>query len=88
MSKALVIFLHGIGSKGKDLATLGRHCEPLLPDVIFAAPDASFPHSAGFEWFSFDGVTPENRPARVRTARDFRRYAEALLAQHRMMEDA
>jgi len=85
MAKALVIFLHGVGSNGEDLAALGRHWAPLLPDVIFAAPDApfSFPHGAGFEWFSLDGVTPENRPARVRAARaTFDATLEAILARH------
>ncbi|CAK6488139.1 hypothetical protein PANNVG_00130 [Pantoea sp. Nvir] len=47
MAKALVIFLHGVGSNGEDLAALGRHWAPLLPDVIFAAPDAPYPfHTA------------------------------------------
>ncbi|MDU6440881.1 MAG: phospholipase, partial [Pantoea sp.] len=33
MAKALVIFLHGVGSNGEDLAALGRRWTPLLPDV-------------------------------------------------------
>lgn len=85
MAKALVIFLHGVGSNGEDLAALGRHWAPLLPDVIFSAPDAPFPftHGAGFQWFSLEGVTPENRPARVRAARAaFDATLEAILAQH------
>lgn len=71
MAKALVIFLHGVGSNGADLAALGHHWAPLLPDVIFAAPDAPEPFagSAGYQWFSLNGVTAENRPARVRAAR-------------------
>jgi len=85
MAKALVIFLHGVGSNGEDLAALGRHWAPLLPDVIFAAPDAPepFPYGAGFQWFSLEGVTPENRPARVRNARAaFDATIETIMAQH------
>ena len=41
MAKALVIFLHGVGSNGDDLAPIGRHWATLLPDVIFRA----FPHA-------------------------------------------
>ncbi|MBZ6386742.1 MULTISPECIES: alpha/beta hydrolase [Pantoea] len=89
MAKALVIFLHGVGSNGEDLASLGHHWAPLLPDVLFAAPDAPFPfaHGAGFEWFSLDGVTPENRPARVRAARvAFDDTLEAILARHALRD--
>ncbi|MEZ3500824.1 alpha/beta hydrolase [Pantoea sp. KPR_PJ] len=85
MAKALVIFLHGFGSNGEDLAALGRHWAPLLPDVVFAAPDAPepFPYGAGFQWFSLEGITPENRPARVRAARTaFRTTLERIMAQH------
>lgn len=71
MAKALVIFLHGVGSNGDDLAPIGDHWATLLPDVAFASPDAPDRFDAGFgyQWFSLDGVTPENRPARVQAAR-------------------
>ena len=32
MAKALVIFLHGVGSNGDDLAPIGRHWATLLPE--------------------------------------------------------
>ncbi len=38
MAKALVIFLHGVGSNGDDLAPIGRHWATLLPDVILPHP--------------------------------------------------
>ena len=71
MAKALVIFLHGVGSNGDDLAPIGRHWATLLPDVIFASPNAPERFTAGFgwQWFSLEEVTPENRPGRVRAAR-------------------
>ncbi|MGG6124907.1 phospholipase, partial [Pantoea allii] len=67
MAKALVIFLHGVGSNGDDLAPIGDDWATLLPDVAFASPDApyAFEHGAGYQWFSLAGITPENRPGRV-----------------------
>jgi len=85
MAKALVIFLHGVGSNGDDLAPLGRHWATLLPDVIFAAPNAPERFSAGFgwQWFSLTDVTPENRPGRVRAARAaFDATLNAIVEQH------
>lgn len=87
MTKALVIFLHGVGSNGDDLAPLGQHWAGLLPDVKFASPDAPFPadQGAGFQWFSLTGVTPKNRPARVRDARQaFDATLTQILASHGM----
>jgi Predicted esterase len=59
MAKALVIFLHGVGSNGDDLAVLGQHWSSLLPDVAFASPNAPFPfeHAMGYQWFSLTGIT-------------------------------
>jgi len=85
MAKALVIFLHGVGSNGDDLAPLGHHWATLLPDVIFAAPNAPERFAAGFgwQWFSLTDVTPENRPGRVRAARAaFDATLNAIVAQH------
>lgn len=87
MKKALVIFLHGVGSNGEDLAPLGRHWSNILPDVAFASPDApfAFEQGAGFQWFSLAGVTPENRPARVRAARGaFDDALMRIMADHGM----
>ncbi|WP_343465082.1 prolyl oligopeptidase family serine peptidase [Pantoea sp.] len=89
MAKALVIFLHGVGSNGADLAVLGQHWAPLLPEVAFAAPDAPFPfeHAMGYQWFSLTGITPNNRPARVRDARAaFDETLHAVMAQHGMAD--
>jgi len=85
MAKALVIFLHGVGSNGDDLAPLGHHWATLLPDVIFAAPNAPERFAAGFgwQWFSLTDVTPENRPGRVRAARAaFDATLNAIVEQH------
>lgn len=89
MAKALVIFLHGVGSNGDDLAVLGQHWASLLPDVAFASPNAPYPfeHAMGYQWFSLTGITPENRPARVRQARAaFDETLQQLMAQHGMAD--
>lgn len=90
MRKGLVIFLHGVGSNGDDLAGLGEHWAPLLQGVSFAAPDAPFhfEHGAGFQWFSLQAITEQNRPGRVLAAREaFDQQLRALLQAHSVTED-
>ncbi|CAM5763334.1 alpha/beta hydrolase [Bosea minatitlanensis] len=73
MSRSLVIFLHGVGSRGADLTPLGEAGRDVLTDTDFAAPDAPFAFdqaSAGRQWFSIRGVTEENRPGRVAGTRE------------------
>lgn len=89
MAKALVIFLHGVGSNGDDLAPIGDYWATLLPDVAFASPDAPYPfeQGAGYQWFSLANITPENRPGRVREARAaFDSVIRDLMSQHDMAE--
>lgn len=69
---ALVIFLHGVGSRGADLAGLGGLWGPQLSDTAFGAPDAPFAFDQGVsgrQWFSVRGVTEADRPQRVVDAR-------------------
>ncbi len=65
----LVILLHGVGGQGAPMLTsVGRH----LPGVTLRAPDgplAFHPGSPQRAWFSIAGITPANRPERVRAAR-------------------
>lgn len=70
-AKALVIFLHGVGSNGADLAALAPAMAPALPGVAFETPNAPQPcdFNSGYQWFSVSGVTPENRAERIRAAR-------------------
>lgn len=89
MTKKLVIFLHGVGSNGDDLAGLGPHWAPLLPATAFAAPDAPFrfDHGTGFQWFSLDGVTAQNRAERVKEARAaFDKTLHGLLSAHQITQ--
>jgi phospholipase/carboxylesterase len=87
MTKKRVIFLHGVGSNGDDLAGLGPHWAPHLPGVTFAAPDAPFrfDHGPGYQWFSLDGVTPQNRVDRLIAARSaFDDTLRGLLNAHQI----
>ena len=63
-----MIFLHGVGSNGANLAGLGHAWRDCLPDTAFAAPDAPVPFDQGYtgrQWFSVQGATAANRPGRV-----------------------
>lgn len=68
----VIILLHGVGSRGADLAPLGTGLQALLPRAKIIAPDASEPFDqggSGRQWFSVRGITEANRPARVEAAR-------------------
>ena len=86
MKDALVIFLHGVGSRGADLAPLAELWAQALPHVAFEAPDAPMPFDGGghgHQWFSVSGVTEANRPARVATARPaFDALIRGLMVKH------
>lgn len=72
MSGALIILLHGVGSRGADLAPLGDHWQTVFPGLQTVSPDAPFPFDGGGhgrQWFSVAGVTEANRASRIATAR-------------------
>lgn len=68
---SLIIFLHGIGASGAQLAPLASSWRASLPNARFAAPDAPFHHRYGHQWFSVEGnpLAPE-RIVAVREAFD------------------
>lgn len=58
----LVILLHGYGADGNDLIGLAGVWAPLLPDTLFAAPNAPSPcaeNPMGFQWFPIGRLDPE-----------------------------
>jgi phospholipase/carboxylesterase len=71
-SNSLVIFLHGVGANGADLAPLADTLLPSLPASVFASPDGPERFDgggSGRQWFSVAGVTQANRSERVQHAR-------------------
>lgn len=70
----LVLLLHGVGANGEDLMPLAEGWQKQLPHTAFVSPNAPFPYDGDFspleayQWFSLEGITPENREARVREA--------------------
>jgi phospholipase/carboxylesterase len=86
MAVSLVILLHGVGSRGADMAPLADHLAPLLPDAGFEAPDAPQPFDQGGpgrQWFSISGVTEANRAGRIAAARPaFDAVLSALIDRH------
>jgi phospholipase/carboxylesterase len=53
-ARQLVVFLHGYGSNGADLISIGRGWADELPDAAFVSPNAPEPcesWAAGFQWF-------------------------------------
>lgn len=86
---SLVIFLHGVGSRGEDLLPLAGPLRHALPATDFAAPDAPFPfpYGMGHQWFSIAGVTEENRAGRIQDARaDFDRVIHGVIETYGFTE--
>lgn len=70
----LVILLHGYGADGNDLIGLAPVLAPLMPDVVFHAPNAPYPCAGspfGFEWFPVSRLDPALALAGVRSAAPF-----------------
>jgi len=82
---SLVIFLHGVGALGSDLAPLAGPLSAFLPSTAFAAPDAPERFNGGGparQWFSIAGVSADNRQQRVEQARKgFDRIISTTLAE-------
>jgi phospholipase/carboxylesterase len=85
-SDSLVIFLHGVGANGADLAPLADTLLPFLPASVFASPDGPERFDgggSGRQWFSVAGVTPANRSERVQQARPaFDRVVSSVVEKH------
>lgn len=72
-ARQLVVIGHGLGADGRDLIDLAPAWGAALPDAVFAAPDAPFPHDSGFgrQWWSVADRTPLVMAAGVRRAAPF-----------------
>jgi len=70
----LVILLHGYGADGNDLIGLAPVLAPLMPDVVFHAPNAPYPcegNPMGYPWFGISRLDPQVAAAGVRSAAPF-----------------
>jgi phospholipase/carboxylesterase len=85
-SDSLLIFLHGVGANGADLAPLADTLLPFLPASVFASPDGPERFDgggSGRQWFSVAGVTQANRSERVQRARAaFDRVVSGEIEKH------
>ena len=85
VNDSLVVFLHGGGASGADLARLAEPLSAFLPTAAFAAPDAPGRFDGGGpgrQWFSVAGIGADNRQQRVGEAREaFDRVVSAALAE-------
>ena len=85
-SNSLVVFLHGVGANGADLAPLADTLLPYLPSAVFASPDGPERFDgggSGRQWFSVAGVTQASRSERVRHARAaFDRVVSGEIKKH------
>lgn len=80
--KQLFILLHGVGATPSDLVPLAIKFKDIFPEAAYLLPEGKFPFDGGGDgrqWFSINGVTDENRTARV---------AEAIPALLQVVRDA
>jgi len=67
-ARRLVIFFHGIRSRGSVMEPVGNSWASVLPETEFASPDAPFANNnRGREWFIVDDQAM--RPERIEAAR-------------------
>ena len=72
----LVLLFHGVGSHASDLLPLGNSLAPRMADALIVSVQAPDTHGSGRQWFSVQGVTEANRPARV--AATMPRFVQAV----------
>jgi phospholipase/carboxylesterase len=83
MAQSLIVLLHGVHADGANLDPLKDFLLERLPWVAVAAPDAPFMTPLGYQWFSLDDITKENRTARIAEARGaFDAVLGRVLAEH------
>jgi len=66
--KQLLLLFHGVGSSARDLEPLGKALAPHQPDAAIVGVQAPEAVGRGWQWFSVEGVTEADRPARIAAA--------------------
>ncbi|MEJ2479660.1 MAG: esterase [Acidihalobacter sp.] len=66
----LMLLFHGVGSTPRDMVPLGERLAAAYPQACVVSVCAPLPSDlgGGYEWFSIDAVTEENRPGRIAEA--------------------
>jgi len=86
----LVILLHGYGADGNDLIGLAPVLSPLMPDVVFHAPNAPYRcdgNPYGYQWFPITRLDPAATLAGVRAAAPLvDAFIDEKLAEHGLDE--
>ena len=69
-SAELLLLFHGVGSNAEDLRPLGHTLAAHRPNawVVSVRSPLASDFGTGWQWFSVQGVTEQNRPERVATA--------------------
>ncbi len=70
-TRQLFVLLHGLGASAAALLPLAGKLRTVFPDAAYVIPDAPSQCTdggAGRQWFSINGMTDENRSARVAAA--------------------
>ncbi len=68
MPQQLVLLFHGVGSNAPDLLPLGEALARHMADALIVSVQAPEAAGRGWQWFSVQGVTEADRPARVAAA--------------------
>ncbi len=74
--RQLVLLFHGVGSRASDLLPLGRALAHHAAHALIVSVQAPDAQGSGWQWFSVQGVTEANRPARV--AATMPRFVQAV----------
>ncbi|HYX02989.1 MAG TPA: prolyl oligopeptidase family serine peptidase [Reyranella sp.] len=86
----LIVLLHGYGADGNDLIGLAPALGPLMPDVVFYAPNAPFPcegNPFGYQWFPVSRLDPALALAGVRSAAPYvDAFLDEKMAEHGLDE--
>lgn len=65
-AKQLLLLFHGVGDNAANMGQIGSWFAPLFPDAMIISVGGVEPCGPnGRQWFSVQGVTEENRQARI-----------------------
>jgi phospholipase/carboxylesterase len=78
VAKQLFLLFHGVGAAPDDLVPLGQILARQFPHSAIVSVQAPHdcPYSSGYQWFSVDGITEEQRP--IRTAEAMPSFQQAV----------